>query len=110
MLSGASLLPNALPKAQFRAVITCGYGSDLYPLIEGAHALSDEDDHDSPPINTPAAALVGSGHHYGQTKALLPVAGRRMVDWVLDGVEQAGVFGTSRRKVWRRPSCKANLS
>jgi translation initiation factor eIF-2B subunit gamma len=93
MLSGASLLPNALPKAQFRAVVTCGYGSDLYPLIEGAHALSDEDDHDSPQINTPAASLAGPGHHHGQTKALLPVAGRRMVDWVLDGVEQAGVFG-----------------
>jgi len=93
MLSGASLLPNAVPKAQFRAVITCGYGSDLYPLIEGAHALSDDDDDSAPPVNSPAVALVSAGHHHGQTKALLPVAGRRMIDWVLDAVEQAGVFG-----------------
>lgn len=105
MLAGASLLPTAPPKAQFRAVITCGYGSDLYPLIESASTLSDEDELGgaAAPISTPA------GQHHGQTKALLPVAGRRMIDWVLDAVEVAGVFGQfpSRQPLG---SLTANLS
>lgn len=97
MFSGASLIPTAFPKPQFRAVILCGYGQDLYPLIEQeAHDHTDEDDQQDPnQLNASAASqpAPGAGHHLGQTKALLPVAGRRMIDWVLDGVEQAGVFG-----------------
>lgn len=30
----------------------------------------------------------------GQIKSLLPVAGRKMIDWVLDLVEEAGIYGT----------------
>lgn len=33
------------------------------------------------------------GRKHGQVKALLPVAGKKMVDWVLERVEEAGVFG-----------------
>lgn len=32
---------------------------------------------------------------YGQIKALLPVAGKRMMDWVLERIEEAGVYGES---------------
>jgi translation initiation factor eIF-2B subunit gamma len=81
-----SLIPNALPKPQFRAVITCGFGSDLYPLIEPVSGISEDEDEAKP-------AGPGHGRGHGQVKALLPVAGKRMVDWVLDRVEEAGVFG-----------------
>lgn len=80
----------ALPKAQFRAVILCGYGSDLFPLIEPTSGLSsDEED---------ATAPRHAKHQTGQVKALLPVAGKKMIDWVFERVEEAGVFGES--KVW----------
>ncbi|GAA5932390.1 translation initiation factor eIF2B subunit gamma [Sporobolomyces koalae] len=74
-----SLLPTLLPKAQFRAVVLCGFGVDLFPLVEPPTPLSAQDDDPS-----------RSAH--GQTKALLPVAGRKMIDWGLERVEQAGVF------------------
>jgi translation initiation factor eIF-2B subunit gamma len=63
-----------LPKAQFRAIILAGYGSDLYPLIN----------------NTPTTAASDS-----QIKPLLPVASKKMIDWVLERLEEAGVDGTS---------------
>ncbi|KAL8278894.1 hypothetical protein RQP46_008765 [Phenoliferia psychrophenolica] len=86
--AGASLHSTQLPKAQFRAVILCGYGSDLYPLIEPTSGHSDDDE---------GARSDGGGaarlkRAPGQVKALLPVAGKRMVDWVLDSVENAGVY------------------
>ena len=98
-------LPNSLfsttllPKPQFRAVITCGFGSDLYPLVEPVSAISDEEhggDANAAEPNAPpqhahhSATATGK---LGQTKALLPVAGRKMIDWVLERVEEAGVFG-----------------
>ncbi|SCZ95226.1 BZ3500_MvSof-1268-A1-R1_Chr11-2g03368 [Microbotryum saponariae] len=134
-----SLIPTALPKAQFRAVVTCGYGSDLYPLIEPLATFTDDE-----PDESPNAPLSSQHHHHhqrndsqgganatgvmggsssgtgagagtiaglgsnnagtsaatsastkkpGQVKALLPVVGKKMVDWTLDRVEEAGVFG-----------------
>lgn len=88
LTTGSSLQSTLLPKAQFRAVILCGYGSDLYPLIEptsGAYADGEGG------ADGGAAGLPGKGP--GQVKALLPVAGKRMLDWVLERVEDAGVFG-----------------
>lgn len=81
-----SLLPTLLPKPQFRAVILCGFGVDLFPLVEPptpSLSTSSQNDH---------SQVQGPGQ--GQTKALLPVAGKKMIDWVLERVEQAGVFGT----------------
>ncbi|KAK4055043.1 Translation initiation factor eIF-2B subunit gamma [Microbotryomycetes sp. JL221] len=121
----SSLLPNtSLPKAQFRAVVACGFGSQLYPLVEPVHVVGhasfdastgagsldgDADALDQQQLagqssltgtdgtdaNVPSvAAPLLSSHKlkHGQTKALLPVGGRRMVDWVLDRIEDAGVF------------------
>ncbi|GAA5869760.1 hypothetical protein JCM16303_001785 [Sporobolomyces ruberrimus] len=79
-----SLLPTLLPKPQFRAVILCGFGVDLFPLVEPptpSLSTSSQNDH---------SQVQGPGQ--GQTKALLPVAGKKMIDWVLERVEQAGVF------------------
>ncbi|GAA5900901.1 hypothetical protein JCM6882_005972 [Rhodosporidiobolus microsporus] len=81
-----SLLTNALPKAQYRAVLFCGFGVDLFPLVEPSADLT-SDEEDAKPAGFPSH---GKGH--GQTKALLPVAGKKMVDWVLERVEEAGVF------------------
>ncbi|GAA5948994.1 hypothetical protein JCM3775_006093, partial [Rhodotorula graminis] len=81
-----SLLPEQLPKPQFRAVIPCGYGLDLFPLVEPQDQLSSDEDDQRPP----GLRSHGSGH--GQCKALLPVAGKKMIDWVLERVEAAGVF------------------
>lgn len=84
-------LPNSLfsttslPKPQFRAVVLCGYGSDLYPLVEPVSANDSDEDGNQQQQHTQGKQ--------GQTKALLPVAGKRMVDWVLEKVEEAGVFG-----------------
>ncbi|KAK4050652.1 Translation initiation factor eIF-2B subunit gamma [Microbotryomycetes sp. JL201] len=120
----SSLLPNtSLPRAQFRAIVACGFGSELYPLVEPVHVVGDDNDtaEDSSINETAAAAaaaaLTTAGTSFGatevdmtglqlgqgasshrknkqaQTKALLPVGGRKMVDWVLDRVEEAGVFG-----------------
>ncbi|GAA5964035.1 hypothetical protein JCM8115_000877 [Rhodotorula mucilaginosa] len=78
------LLPDQLPKPQFRCVIPCGYGVDLFPLVE--------------PESRPPAQSQDHGddkahqHHQQQIKPLLPVAGKKMIDWVLDRVQQAGVF------------------
>ncbi|KAM0791749.1 hypothetical protein ACM66B_004016 [Microbotryomycetes sp. NB124-2] len=120
----SSLLPNtSLPRAQFRAIVACGFGSELYPLVEPVHVVGDEHDagEDSSINETAAAAaavtvtgqgsasttdvdlLAGGGsaalsssshrkNKQAQTKALLPVGGRKMVDWVLERVEEAGVF------------------
>ncbi|GAA5909777.1 translation initiation factor eIF2B subunit gamma [Sporobolomyces salmoneus] len=79
-----SLLPTLLPKPQFRAVLLAGYGVDLFPLVEPPTPSS------SPSSTTDEQSASSSG--VGQTKALLPVAGRKMIDWVLERVEQAGVF------------------
>ena len=84
-----SLLPEQLPKPQFRCVVPCGYGLDLFPLVEPADQLS-SDEEDARP-----AGLRSHGRGHGQCKALLPVAGKKMVDWVLERVEAAGVFGAS---------------
>lgn len=79
------LLPDQLPKPQFRCVIPCGYGVDLFPLVEPEsrpptqHHQQDHGD--------------DKAHHQQQIKPLLPVAGKKMIDWVLDRVQQAGVFG-----------------
>ncbi|GJN93592.1 hypothetical protein Rhopal_006649-T1 [Rhodotorula paludigena] len=81
-----SLLPEQLPKAQFRAVIPCGFGVDLFPLVEPTDGLT-SDEEDARP-----AGIRQHGHGHGQTKALLPVAGKKMIDWVLERVEAAGVF------------------
>lgn len=81
------LLPEQLPKAQFRAVIPCGFGVDLFPLVEPAADLT-SDEEDAKP-----AGLRSHGRGHGQSKALLPVAGKKMIDWVLERVEEAGVFG-----------------
>lgn len=92
-------LPNSListtllPKAQFRAVVTCGFGSDLYPLVEPVSAISDEDEAAPTETNAPPQHAHHAARKLGQTKALLPVAGRKMIDWVLERVEEAGVFG-----------------
>ncbi|GAA5853675.1 hypothetical protein JCM8547_007409 [Rhodosporidiobolus lusitaniae] len=85
-----SMLPNSLlnahsPKAQFRAVVFCGLGVDLFPLVEPSADLSSDEEEAKP-------GLRSHGRGHGQTKALLPVAGRKMVDWVLERVEEAGVF------------------
>lgn len=117
----SSLVPTTIvPKAQFRAVILCGYGSDLFPLIETNNELFDDDEEyegegeraesveseeDGPPLTGIGAALArgapGAGTtpalaqaKIGQVKALLPVGGRKMIDWVLDRVEEAGVYGS----------------
>ncbi|GAA5856092.1 hypothetical protein JCM9279_002362, partial [Rhodotorula babjevae] len=81
-----SLLPEQLPKPQFRAVIPCGYGLDLFPLVEPQDQLSSDED------DTRPAGLRSHGRGHGQCKALLPVAGKKMIDWVLERVEAAGVF------------------
>ncbi|GAA6016789.1 hypothetical protein JCM10207_003252 [Rhodosporidiobolus poonsookiae] len=80
------LLGTALPKPQFRAVITCGMGVDLFPLVEPSDNLTSDEEEAKP------AGLRSTGRGHGQTKALLPVAGKKMIDWVLDRVEEAGVF------------------
>lgn len=86
-------LPNSLfsttstPKAQFRAVVTCGFGSDLYPLVEPVSGITSDEDGEG------GAHHAVHGRKHGQVKALLPVAGKKMVDWVLERVEEAGVFG-----------------
>lgn len=81
------LLPDQLPKPQFRCVIPCGYGLDLFPLVEpSSRPPPPQDQHagdDKPPHQ----------HHQQQIKPLLPVAGKKMIDWVLDRVQQAGVLG-----------------
>lgn len=82
-----SLLPEQLPKAQFRAVVPCGYGVDLFPLVEPADQLS-SDEEDARP-----AGIRSHGRGHGQCKALLPVAGKKMIDWVLERIEAAGIFG-----------------
>ncbi|TNY21105.1 hypothetical protein DMC30DRAFT_446425 [Rhodotorula diobovata] len=81
-----SLLPEQLPKAQFRAVVPCGYGVDLFPLVEPADQLS-SDEEDARP-----AGIRSHGRGHGQCKALLPVAGKKMIDWVLERIEAAGIF------------------
>jgi hypothetical protein len=95
-LSAMSMLPNSLlpsvsgSKPQYRAVLFAGFGEDLFPLVEPQGDLtSDEED------AKPGLTGRGTGHRkgHGQTKALLPVAGRKMIDWVLERVEEAGVFG-----------------
>ncbi|GAA6017907.1 hypothetical protein JCM11491_001211 [Sporobolomyces phaffii] len=73
-----SLLPTLLPKPQFRGVVLCGFGVDLFPLVEPP----------APSLSSASAQSPGQG----QTKALLPVAGRKMIDWVVERAEQAGVF------------------
>ncbi|GAA6018809.1 hypothetical protein JCM8202_002243 [Rhodotorula sphaerocarpa] len=83
-----SLLPDQLPKAQFRCVIPCGFGVDLFPLVEPATPLAADDDLQ----DGPHAAQGHAKSNQAQTKPLLPVAGKRMIDWVLERVEQAGVF------------------
>ncbi|GAA5821492.1 hypothetical protein JCM10212_001489, partial [Sporobolomyces blumeae] len=88
-----SLLPSVVPKPQFRAVISCGFGVDLYPLVEPSNDLSSDDDDQQ----AAGAAQQGSNdashaRGHGQTKALLPVAGKKMIDWVIERAEQAGVF------------------
>lgn len=100
-------LPNSLfsttllPKPQFRAVVTCGFGSDLYPLVEPVSANSD-DDYDTAnnsalePNAPPQHSHHAASSKLGQTKGLLPVAGKKMIDWVLERVEEAGVFGECR--------------
>ncbi|GAA5972526.1 hypothetical protein JCM11641_001884 [Rhodosporidiobolus odoratus] len=84
MLSN-SLLTGSAQKPTYRAVVFAGNGVDLFPLVEPSADLT-SDEEDAPP---PDIRSHGRGH--GQTKALLPVAGRKMVDWVLDRVEEAGV-------------------
>lgn len=113
-----------IPSAQFRAIILCGYGSDLFPLIEpqahssgnsdedpdaGEGDLVDSDDSEEDAEGAGGGAAGAGGKvvkgfkvneelrrkDVGQIKSLLPVAGRRMIDWVLDLVEEAGVYGTS---------------
>lgn len=79
------LLPDQLPKPQFRCVIPCGYGLDLFPLVEPESR--------PPPPPQDQHAGDDKAHHQHQIKPLLPVAGKRMIDWVLDRVQQAGVFG-----------------
>jgi translation initiation factor eIF-2B subunit gamma len=86
MFNPVSIAPTTLPKAQFRAVVLCGYGSDLYPLIEPTSGASSDEEN---------AAKGQVKQVDGQIKALLPVAGKKMVDWVLERVEEAGVFGES---------------
>ncbi|BGP42662.1 Translation initiation factor eIF-2B subunit gamma [Rhodotorula kratochvilovae] len=81
-----SLLPEQLPKAQFRAVVTCGYGVDLFPLVEPADQLSSDEEEARP------AGIRSHGRGHGQCKALLPVAGKKMIDWVLERIEAAGIF------------------
>ncbi|GAA5887990.1 hypothetical protein JCM5296_001522 [Sporobolomyces johnsonii] len=81
-----SLLQTLLPKPQYRAVITCGFGVDLFPLVEPTTNLTSDEDEAKP------AGLRAHGRGHGQTKALLPVAGKKMIDWVLERVEEAGVF------------------
>lgn len=84
MIPGASLLTDTLPKAQFRAIILCGYGADLYPLIEPTAGPSSDEE---------GAGPAGKHQAQGQVKALLPVAGKKMVDWVIERVEDSGVHG-----------------
>jgi translation initiation factor eIF-2B subunit gamma len=74
-----SLLPTLLPKPQFRAVILCGYGVDLFPLVE-------------PPIPSTSTSTTTTHGHHGQTKALLPVAGKKMIDWVLQLCLDSGIL------------------
>lgn len=97
----------SLPKAQFRAVVTCGFGSDLYPLVEPESAISSDEDGEA----GAAAHHPVHGRKHGQTKALLPVAGKKMIDWVLERVEEAGVFGEPSllRAVRLQPKRRANL-
>ncbi|SCV73422.1 BQ2448_7348 [Microbotryum intermedium] len=151
-----SLIPTALPKAQFRAVVTCGYGSDLYPLIEPLSSLTDDEPdeasnatlphhhhhhhhqhqrHDSqggaasanasaviggsssgtgagpgtmagtgPNTAGTSAGTIAGSKRPGQVKALLPVVGKKMVDWTLDRVEEAGVFAHHLRARRTAPS------
>ncbi|GAA6033252.1 hypothetical protein JCM8097_003017 [Rhodosporidiobolus ruineniae] len=86
-----SMLPNSLlsqtrTASAHKALIFAGFGVDLFPLVEPAADLTSDDDEAKP------AGL--SSHHrgHGQTKALLPVAGKKMVDWVLERVEEAGIY------------------
>ncbi|KAM0745848.1 hypothetical protein T439DRAFT_384561 [Meredithblackwellia eburnea MCA 4105] len=93
MFGGSSLLhTSAPPKAQFRAVVLCGYGADLYPLIELVSAMDEDDEDDANAAISSGGPSAGTSKGPGQVKALLPVAGKRMVDWVLERVEESGVY------------------
>ncbi|GAA5988886.1 hypothetical protein JCM10908_006211 [Rhodotorula pacifica] len=85
------LLPDQLPKPQFRCVIPCGFGVDLFPLVEPSGPLAASDD-DAPGPQSQSQSQSSNRNVHAQTKPLLPVAGKKMIDWVLERVEQAGVF------------------
>lgn len=90
-----STISSASPKPQFRAVILCGYGSDLYPLIETSNYHSDHDEDNDNEGGDEEGKKSMSNVTLGQVKALLPVAGKKMIDWVMERVEEAGVYGAS---------------
>lgn len=71
------------PKAQFKAVIFCGYGQDLFPLI-----INNLDSH-----TEMGNKLEERGTQIGQIKCLLPLSGKVMIDFILDKVDEAGIYG-----------------
>lgn len=90
------LLPDQLPKPQFRCVVACGFGVDLFPLVEPSSKplTAARSQLDGPQQQQDAQVQAQASH--AQTKPLLPVAGKKMIDWVLERVEQAGVYGAPR--------------
>ena len=63
--------------AGVRVVVLCGYGSELYPLVPLRRVELERER---------ASEAV---------KAVLPVGGRAMLDWVIDMAEHAGLSGQS---------------
>lgn len=92
------LLPDQLPKPQFRCVIPCGYGLDLFPLVQPESRPT------RPPHHSDQHAEDKAQQNHHQIKPLLPVAGKKMIDWVIDRVQQAGVFGQPAHKCPFHPS------
>ncbi|GAA5984944.1 hypothetical protein JCM5350_000072 [Sporobolomyces pararoseus] len=88
-----SLLPTLLPKPQFKAVILAGYGIDLFPLVEPPTPSTSTTNNSNSGTNSnenESTSSTGSGG--GQTKALLPVGGKKMIDWVIEQIESAGIL------------------
>ncbi|GAA5950092.1 hypothetical protein JCM3765_004193 [Sporobolomyces pararoseus] len=82
-----SLLPTLLPKPQFKAVILAGYGIDLFPLVEPPTPSTS-----TTTTTTSTSDSPQENDNNRQIKGLLPVAGKKMIDWVLELVEQSGIF------------------
>lgn len=83
----------------FKSVILCGYGKNLYPLIE-SNSISTNSNLPTPISLLPNDELVGSSNKLTeQIKALLPLVGskensnKKIIDFILNKLEEEGLNG-----------------